>query len=419
MFKYDIIVVGGGFSGSAAALAAARQGKKVLLAEKTNALGGASNINLVSPYMTYYTGINGSRYYLSKGIFAEINSELRKLGGFMNPDDVHYFDEELLKLVLNRMLTSAGVDILFHAFLCSVSRDGRKIGSVTFATKSGNLDFTADAYIDATGDATLAKEAGCSYRLGRDSDSLCQPMTLCFRVGGIDTEQFFREKDKANRIYMELKAQGKIRNERENILCFYNNVPGVVHFNTTRVCRLNPVDAFDVSKAEIEAREQVFELVALLKENLPSCRNAHVSSTALEIGVRESRMINGEYLLNETDLKNCTKFKDSIALGNYDIDIHSPDGAGTSHYYFKEGEYYTIPYRCLVPKDTDNLLVTGRCISVTHEAQASIRIMPIVCCLGEAAGVAAAVALNDNVAMKDADTDRIRSYLELDQDITG
>ena len=133
--------------------------------------------------------------------------------------------------------------------------------------------------------------------------------------------------------------------------------------------------------------------------------------TAAETGVRESRMIEGEYILNRDDLVSCVKFEDSIAVGNYDIDIHNPEGSGTSHYLFKDGEYYTIPYRCLTPKKTVNLLTAGRCISLTHEAQASCRIMPICCCLGQAAGTAAAIAKKSGKSVKEIDTDELRKVL--------
>ena len=133
--------------------------------------------------------------------------------------------------------------------------------------------------------------------------------------------------------------------------------------------------------------------------------------TAPQIGVRESRKIEGEYVLTGDDLVSCVKFEDSIAAGNYDIDIHNPEGGGTSHYYFKDGEYYTIPYRCLIPKGGKNLLVAGRCVSATHEAQASVRIMPIVCCIGEAAGTAAAAAHKRGVAVNEADVPEIQNIL--------
>jgi hypothetical protein len=202
-----------------------------------------------------------------------------------------------------------------------------------------------------------------------------------------------------------------IKNIREDVLIFDTLTDGVLHFNSTRVVKKNPTDAFVVTAAEIDAREQAFELHEFLKRHFGAFRNSKIIMTAPQIGVRESRMVDGEYMLTERDLKDCVKFDDAVAAGNYDIDIHNPEGSGTSHYYFPDGAFYTIPYRSLLPKGVDNLLVAGRCVSATHEAQASIRIMPIVCCMGEAAGVAAAVAGASRVPAPRADIGKIQDIL--------
>lgn len=416
MKKYDLIVVGGGFSGCAAALAAARGGMKVLLIEASNALGGAANICLVNPYMKYHTMIDSKRVDLCAGIFKEINSELESFGGFYKKrraEETGTFNEELLKLVLARMLAASGVEILFHCTAVGANVENGRIKSVDIASKGGVMRMFADEFIDATGDGDLAGFAGCKMRLGRDGDSLCQPMTLCFRMANVDIEKWWKtDSAAAQKLYKKLQSEGKIRNVREDILTFNTVSPGVLHFNSTRVVKLNPTDVFDVTKAEIEAREQAFELASFLKDNFESFRNSELLSTAAHIGIRESRMLCGEYVLTGDDIVSCRRFDDSIALGNYDIDIHSPDGAGTSHYFFKDGDYYTIPYRSLVPKEIKNLLVAGRCISADHEAQASIRIMPIVCCIGEAAGTAAAIAFAEKSDMVDIDTYKLRETLK-------
>lgn len=414
MKKYDVIVVGGGFAGCAAALAAARNGCEVLVVEQAGALGGAANNCLVNPFMPNATKIhkeNGEteRLELSRGIFAEICEKLKSMDA-MNGITFH---EEYLKLILDDMLEEAGVDMLFHATLCEVNIENEKLESVTVITKNGKITFEAKQFIDCTGDADLAVMSGCPYHLGRPSDNLCQPMTLCFRIANVDEEEFFtpESREKMQAVYKRWQEEGKTSNPRENILLFRTMVKGVVHFNTTRVVKRNPVDPFDVSWAEREARRQMYDIYRMLKEELPSFRNAQIISSAAWIGARESRMIDGEHLLNEEELKNCTVFPDAIAAGNYDIDIHNPEGSGTSHYYFPDGEYYTIPYRSLIPKGVNNLLVAGRCISSTHEAQASYRIMPIVCCLGEAAGAGMAVAVKNNCTPKEADIKEIQKIL--------
>ena len=252
--------------------------------------------------------------------------------------------------------------------------------------------------------------AGCPYHLGR-SDGLCQPMTLCFRIGNVDIPVFQKNRMDMQEKYKKFQAEGKIKNPRENILVFFTLVDGMLHFNTTRIVKHNPTDPFDVTKAEMAAREQMFELFQFLKENCAGFENSQLLYSAGEIGVRESRMIDGEYVLTEIDLRDCVKFDDAIAAGNYDIDIHNPEGSGTSHYYFPEGAWYTIPYRSLAPKNASNLLVAGRSISSTHEAQASYRVMPIVTTLGQAAGTAVAVAKKANVGVKEIDVGELQKIL--------
>lgn len=411
MQTYDLVVVGGGLTGVAAAVAAARQGLDVLLCEQSGFLGGALGNCLINPFMNNGTNLvvdgEKKRVELSQGIFAEIRQELIRLGAQQG----NMFHEEYMKIVLDRMAIQAGVHVLLHVTLCDVEKEGETLRSVTVVGKSGKIRLGARYFIDCTGDADLAVMAGCPTRLGRDSDHLCQPMTLCFRVANVDMEKFRANRDKITPLYQKLQKEGKIRNPREDVLMFFHPVKNVVHFNTTRVIKLNPVDPFDLTKAEMEAREQMLEMFEMLKNNIPGFENADITMSGPQIGVRESRMIIGEHVLTVEELKACTRFPDAIAAGNYDVDIHSPDGAGTSHYYFKEGEYYTIPYRSLLPKEAGNLLVAGRCISSTHEAQASYRIMPIVTTLGEAAGVAASVACKAGVNVKEADVGRIQQVL--------
>ena len=413
---WDLIVAGGGFTGTAAALAAARQGLNVLLVEKTGFLGGAAGINLINPFMPNETRVGEAKeeLWLSQGIYREIRELLERMGGAKG----RCFHEEYLKLALDRLTREAGVNLLLHATFAGVDVADGRIASLRVATKAGILELTADNYIDATGDADLAVAAGCPYHLGRP-DGLCQPMTLCFRLANVDLPRFQESRAMINPLYQQFQREGKLQNPRENVLIFSSMIDGVLHFNTTRVIKHNPTDPFDLTRAELQAREQMFEMYHFLKENIPGFENSEILVSAPEIGVRESRMIDGEYLLTQEDLVACTIFPDAMAAGNYDIDIHNPEGAGTSHYYFPEGTWYTVPYRSLIPKGVDNLLVAGRCISSTHEAQASYRIMPIVCCLGEAAGVAMAVAAKQGVAPKQVNVKEVQRVLTESGAFTG
>ena len=193
---------------------------------------------------------------------------------------------------------------------------------------------------------------------------------------------------------------------------FKTPIPNVLHFNTTRVVKKNPTSPEEVTEAEILARRQVYEIYDLLKKHADGLENSFLMMSASHIGVRESRMIVGDHVLTEKECKACVKFEDAIAACNYDVDIHNPEGTGTSHYYFKEGEYYTIPYRSLIPKGASNLLVAGRCISSDHGAQASYRIMPVVCSIGEAAGSAIGLLSKDRVSVRELDVSRLQALLK-------
>ncbi|MCI9626586.1 MAG: FAD-dependent oxidoreductase [Clostridia bacterium] len=409
--KYDMIAVGGGLTGAAAAVSAARQGMKTLLIEKSGFLGGAACNCLVNPFMVYTGEIDGKTELISDGIFREILDRLQTLGG-LHRNKVT-FNEELLKVVLDNMCMETGVDVLFHSYLSgAVCKDG-KLESVSVVNKSGTQSYEANFFVDATGDADLAVMAGCVYQIGRESDNLCQPMTLCFRLVDVDVDTVFQNHDKINALYAQFQKEGKITNPRENVLKFIHMSDGVLHLNSTRIIKKSSVNAKDLSDSEIEGRRQMMELFTFLKENCAGFEQAQILSSAADIGVRESRMIKGKYTITEQDLLNLTVFDDAIAACRYSIDIHSPDGSGTYLHEFKEDEYYTIPYRCLVPKDgAENLLAAGRCISATHEAQSSLRTMPTCACMGQAAGIAAALAVQDGVSAAEVDTKKLRKILQ-------
>ena len=408
MKRYDLAVLGGGFAGVAAALSAARAGARVLLVEKSNCLGGAAVNSLVNPFMRYRTEIDGAHVDLAAGIFTEIHRRLEERNAMRKED----FLEEELKFPLNDMMEEAGVDLLFHAYLFRVNRADGRIQSVSVATKSGEMQLEAEYFIDATGDAQLAYLSDCPAVLGREPDHLCQPMTLCFRVGNVDVERFYESRERLKAAHAQSLAAGELLNPREDILVFRTPSPNVLHFNTTRVVRKNPTSPIEVTEAEVLARKQVREIYELMKRHADGLENSFLMMTGAEIGVRESRMIVGDYVLTEADCRGCVKFEDAIAACNYDIDIHNPEGAGTSHYYFPAGQYYTIPYRSLIPQGVENLLVAGRCISSDHGAQASYRIMPTVCCMGEAAGQATALAVKSKVGVREIDVSTLQNELK-------
>ena len=402
MKKYDLIVVGGGIAGVAAAVSAAREGMTVLLIEKFGSLGGAMSNSLVYPFMNHSVKAGEGRQLTSAGIFTEMKSRRAKF------NDVSW---ETYKFVFDDMVTEAGVDVMFHSDVFEAIAEDRAIRSIKVATKAGVLEFEADFFIDASGDGELFAMAGCDFQLGRESDGYCQPMTTCFRVAGVDVDKFLSEKPELQIKYKAKLDAGETINPRENILVFVGPGDGILHFNTTRIVKHDPTDPFEVSRAEITARKQINEMLVFLKEHSTAFEHASLVYVANHIGVRESRKLKGVHVLTTDELKSCVKFEDRIALGNYDIDIHNPLGTGTYIYRFEPGEYYSIPYRSLLPKEYDNMLVAGRCLSADHGAHSSVRIMPICACLGEAAGIAAAIAKASNTNAHTVDIASLQSRL--------
>ena len=397
---YDLIVAGGGVAGVAAAVSAAREGLRVLLAEQTGVTGGAMTNALVYPFMRYTLRKNGR--VLAAGLFAEMQERWKA-----------YRDTswETYKLVFDDLLSEAGAEVLFHAQLFDVTTKDRQVTEISVATCAGKRSLRARMFIDATGDGELFYLAGCDCQLGRQEDGFCQPMTTCFRLGNVDIARFQAERPMLEERYRARQAEGKITNPRENILVFFGLGEGIVHFNTTRVIRHDPTDPAALSRAEMIARRQVWEMVKFLREESEAFSHCTLLSLANRIGVRESRKLKGVHILTAEELERGVYFPDTVALGNYGVDIHNPTGTGTTVHYLSDEAYYSIPYRSLLPKEYDNLLVAGRCLSATHEAQSAVRIMPTCVCMGQAAGIAAAVAAETGTALSGVDTDAVRRRL--------
>ncbi len=407
MKKYDLVVCGGGLAGVGAAVAAAREGLEVLIVERSGSFGGALTNSLVFPFCPYWTAEDKSiTKILNDGLFTQMREraykmehpgaeyELASLPISIEGGDtkLRIFSTEHIKAAMDDMIRESGVDVLFHTIIFGVETEGRRVRAIRVATKSGELLIEADAFIDTTGDGDVFWLAGCETLLGREGDNFTQPMTTCYRVCNVDVNAYRRDLPRLQALYKDERAAGRIKNPRENILQFFGLGDGMIHYNTTRIVKHDPTNPIELSRAEMEARSQAIESFNFLKTNCEAFKDAILVSVASEIGVRESRKLVGVHVLTEEELFDRYPFEDSIALGNYDVDIHSPDGTGTRIRKFDRDKYYKIPYRSLLPKEYDNLLVAGRCISATHEAQSSVRIMPICVSMGEAAGVAIAVA---------------------------
>lgn len=420
--KYDIIVSGGGTSGISAALAASRMGAKVLLIEKNGYVGGTAASGL--PFVDFFSRngvqiIGGQAQELMERLFQEKAAlgHIRTHNGHLN--SVTMIDPEWVKIVAEEMLLESGCDILYHTFVCGAKVENQALKAVIAANKNGLTQFEADCFIDTTGDGDVAYFSGAGYQLGRESDGLCQAMSLLFRLGDVDVEKaaaLFEENpiverplggDHAHNLHISGKLTRWNDVIRENHIFphpDHNIWAGTLweneltYVNTVRVSGKNGADAYELSEAEIEGRRQLKKVFRFLKEYVPGMERAHITGIPGGIGVRETRRITGEYVLTGEDILSGRKFEDKIAQNGYCIDIHDPKGEGWGVSHIRsEDACYDIPYRCIVPEQIDNLLVAGRCISATAQALASTRIMPSCMALGEAAGIAAAMAADKNM----------------------
>jgi glycine/D-amino acid oxidase-like deaminating enzyme len=440
--RYDVLVVGGGNAGCAAALAAARSGARTLLVERYGFLGGTATAAMVGPWMTFHSGADR----IVGGIAQEIVERLMTLGGSPGhiPDSSDYvatitpFDPEIHKALLFDLMRESGVELLLHSYFLAALRDAAGgVAGARFATVGGVRDVRAARTIDATADAFVAASAGVELHTG-DARGRVQPASLMFRLSHVDLGALssylrthpdqMRTTLKAHErtpdaltavaglyaLWNAARERGEVEIPRELVSFFISPYADEVTVNMTRVTDIDPLDADDLTRAEVEARSQTMQLLAFFRRSVPGFAGARIAATATQIGIRESRRIVGAYTLTADDILNARTFPDAIARSAYPIDIHNPSGAGTTTFRLPPGTAYEIPYGCLVPAQVDRLLVAGRCISTTHEALASTRLTPTVMTLGQAAGTAASQSLQADVAVRDLDAGALRERLIAD-----
>ena len=362
---------------------------------------------LVNPFMTFHAG--GQQIIF--GVLQDIIERMQEMEGYGAVNAPRSFDPEVFKIAAESLCQENGVQLLYHAFLADaqIDNDGH-IGSVQVATKAGLTTLEADMFVDSTGDADLATFAGADIEKGRPEDGLSQPMTLNFRMARVDTKRM-PSREEITKSYLAAKERGDVECPRENVLWFYTTEPDVIHFNTTRVVMKDATDPLELTEAEVEARRQAWQLAQFLRREVPGFEHAYLESTGTQIGVRESRRVMGEYVMTAEDCLAARKFDDAITRGSYPVDIHNPAGTGTVIKHIPPGDWYDIPFRCLIPRRLNNLIIGGRSISCTHEAHSAIRVMPIVFGIGQAAGVAAGMCAKSAANPRDLQVRKLQQAL--------
>lgn len=425
--SYDVIVVGGGPSGCLAAIAAAGEGANTLLVESTGALGGMGTSGGVTAWQYFSDGIRFLYSNTVKSIFDSCKAGMDHI-----PDDkIHGYtplDPELLKRIYDDHVVDSGADVLFFTLLSAVEGEDGNVSEIILANKSGLQAYKASVYIDCTGDADLAVWAGADFEQG-DINNETQPATLCFILSNVDLYGYLNGPPikgiKNENPTSKMLDSGKYPHINDGHVCNYLIGPGTIGFNAGHMWDIDPTKPETLTQGMMTGRKIAAEFCQGLRKFHPTgFGNAFLSSTATLMGVRETRRIIGDYVLNIEDYRVRRKFPDEIARNSNKIDVHISKEENNLDIQererifqertetYEKGESYGIPYRCLTPAGLKNILVAGRSISTDRWVQGSTRIMGPCMAFGEAAGVAAAIAAKNGKDIHNVDTDILRKKLK-------
>ena len=421
--EYDVVVLGGGPAGMAAAVAAARSGRKTLLVERYGFLGGMGTAAGVTNFCGLHANVHGDIRQVVHGVADELLERIARLDGLNQPHALfgktvaQAYDTAAYKIAADDLLLSAGVEILFHALGAGVQMAGaRRVQALLVETKSGRRAIVGRAFIDASGDGDLAAWAGAPYDKGDGQGNMLYPSTM-FRLNGIDPERAGKAWETIPKLMLQAEAEGRYKFPRKTPIVRPQKSGIEWRVNLTQLANrdgnaMDGTDARELSEAEVLGRRQIAGVAGFLRE-VPGFERSYIVDIAPQVGIRETRRVRGLYQLTESDVLDCASFGDTIGVNGWPLELHLkgdvefrwpriPESRGFNH----------LPYRMTVPQGLDNLWVAGRCASMSHEAQSAARVTGACFVMGQAAGTAADLALAADVAAQAIDVDTLQSRLE-------
>lgn len=427
--EYDVVVLGGGPAGIAAAVAAARAGRSTLLVERYGFLGGMGTAAGVTNFCGLHANVHGEIRQVVHGVADDLLSRIAALGGLNAPHMIfgriaaQAYDTAAYKIAADELMASAGVQLLFHALACGVIKaSDRRISALLLETKSGRVAVKARAFIDCSGDGDMAAWAGAAWEKGDGQGNMLYPSTM-FRVNAVDPQRAGEAWKTIPQLMQEAEASGRHKFPRKGAIVRPQKSGIEWRVNVTQLANedgraMDGADARELSDAEILGRKQVASVAKFLKE-VPGFEQSYLVEIAPQVGIRETRRVQGLYMLTEADIVSCADFDDTIGVNGWPLELHVQ--GDVQWRWPAEGSrgFNHLPYRMTVTPALDNLWVAGRCASMTHEAQSAARVTGACFVMGEAAGAAADLALRAGTGASQVDMGLLQSRLEAEGAFLG